>query len=136
MKFCDNCQFMLYLKINSDNAGEDEGGLRYYCKSCGKEYDCDQNECVYYANYSNQLTELYIKNFISQYTTCDPTLPFIDNLDCPNDECVTNDKSKKTKKEVVYIRYDEDQMKYLYICRHCKTAWKNNGRNTEIINAE
>ncbi len=30
------------------------------------------------------------------------------------------------KSEVIYIKYDSINMKYLYICSNCGTSWKNN----------
>jgi hypothetical protein len=33
---------------------------------------------------------------------------------------------EKPKKEVLYIKYDSINMKYLYICANCGTSWKKN----------
>jgi hypothetical protein len=33
---------------------------------------------------------------------------------------------EKPKKEVIYIKYDNINMKYLYICANCGTSWKKN----------
>jgi hypothetical protein len=56
---------------------------------------------------------------------------------CPNVECNTNasagsgstgaDASKKT--EIIYLRYDSDNLKYLYICSECNTTWKTDEKN-------
>ena len=51
----------------------------------------------------------------------DPTLPRLYNIQCPNDEC-------KTENGVIYIRYDSDNLKYLYICVDCDTKWKTDDR--------
>ena len=34
--------------------------------------------------------------------------------------------NKKNEKRVTFIQYDNDDMKYLYICNYCNNSWKNN----------
>ena len=34
----------------------------------------------------------------------------------------TNGKEKE--KEVIYLRYDDTNMKYIYLCTHCDQVWK------------
>ena len=63
-------------------------------------------------------------HIINQYTRMDPTLPRIRNLKCPNPECKYNKEDKTA--EVIYVRYDDDNLKYLYICNECDTKWKTN----------
>ena len=51
---------------------------------------------------------------------------------CPNAECPSNkgnDESKdkddgKADKEIIYLRYNDKSMKYVYLCGVCKTHWK------------
>jgi aspartate carbamoyltransferase regulatory subunit len=69
--------------------------------------------------------ELNYKNAINKYTKLDPTLPRVYNINCPNTECETNTDSE-IKPEIIYIRYDEDNLKYLYLCSTCDTTWKTN----------
>ena len=38
--------------------------------------------------------------------------------------CKTNTETNKDPAEVIYMRYDDDNMKYLYICVTCDTVWK------------
>jgi hypothetical protein len=56
---------------------------------------------------------------VNEYTKFDPTLPRIHNIPCPNPECAT-----KEGKEVIYIRYDDTNLKYLYLCTECDKLWK------------
>ena len=56
----------------------------------------------------------------------DPTLPRIYNMKCPNGECKTNkkeDNKEQQATEIIYIRYDDDDLKYVYICPTCDTNW-------------
>jgi aspartate carbamoyltransferase regulatory subunit len=46
-------------------------------------------------------------------------------MKCPNETCITNNSEFDTKKrEIIFIRYDDTQMKYLYLCSHCDCIWK------------
>ena len=75
-------------------------------------------------------------NVINEYTHLDPTLPRVKfNMVCPNAECPSNitgnDESKdgddakgKVPKEIIYLRYNDSSMKYVYLCGVCKTHWK------------
>jgi len=57
------------------------------------------------------------------YTKFDPTLPHI-NIPCPNVACKTNEKEEPIT-DAVFIRYDSNGLKYLYICTECEHKWKN-----------
>ena len=41
------------------------------------------------------------------------------NIKCSNEACL--DKETHIK----YIKYDNDNMKFIYICNHCGTKWLN-----------
>ena len=64
---------------------------------------------------------------INEYTKYDPTLPRINTIKCPTHECPSNkDPSEKgyVSREVIYLRYDDINMKYIYLCPFCDTIWK------------
>jgi aspartate carbamoyltransferase regulatory subunit len=67
--------------------------------------------------------EQKFNHIINQYTKLDPTLPHIFNMQCPNPGCKTNTESKGST-EAIYIRYDDANLKYLYMCVECDTVWK------------
>ena len=87
MNFCENCDFMLYTRLDQEKTG-----LINYCKNCGNEntysHDSDGRICVYKKNYSNDY--LAKKAFANKYTKYDPTLPRINNIECVNPKCLTN----------------------------------------------
>jgi len=78
-------------------------------------------------------------HIINKYTKYDPTLPRVNNVLCPNSDCRSNSKEssmgsdeKKSEdndraapREILYIRYDNINMKYIYMCCVCDTYWKN-----------
>ena len=45
------------------------------------------------------------------------------NIKCPNPECKCN-KNEDLEQDVVYLRYDDEEMKYIYLCCHCDFQWK------------
>tara|TARA_B100000795_G_scaffold269562_2_gene259344 strand:- start:17069 stop:17398 length:330 start_codon:yes stop_codon:yes gene_type:complete len=108
---------MYYLKISEENADN----IMYFCRKCG---DNDTNIinnkesfCIS-KTHIKKTTEIY-KNVINEFTKLDPTLPRIKNISCPNESC-TEDKP-----EIIYIRYDNNNMKYIYLCSECDYTWKN-----------
>lgn len=120
MHFCSVCQNMYYIRINSD----DLNNLVYYCRNCGNEDKLlsVDNICVSKTNIKKSKTSF--EHIVNQYTKLDPTLPRISNILCPNSECSTNTKGKE--REIIYIRYDDVNMKYIYLCSECDTIWQTN----------
>jgi DNA-directed RNA polymerase subunit M/transcription elongation factor TFIIS len=120
MKFCTQCNNMYYIGI-----GESDGNnLIYYCRNCGNKDDSVTSEGVCVLNTQLKKGEQKFNHIINQYTKLDPTLPRIYNVKCPNMACNTNTETKHGPAEVIYMRYDDDNMKYLYICVTCDTVWK------------
>lgn len=119
MKFCNHCSNMLYISINEENTNE----LVYYCRNCGEKDETltNDNICVLETNFKKG--EQTFNHIINKYTKKDPTLPRISNVKCPNAACQTNVKSDVVP-EIIYMRYDDEALKYLYICVSCDTVWK------------
>lgn len=117
MHFCIHCSNMYYISIN-----EDTTKLEYYCRNCGHiNTELDTTEiCVLNSNTKDD--NAYINNFVNRYTKLDPTLPRVTNILCPNGECDTNTKS--SEREIIYIRYNNVDMKYAYVCNTCDQIWK------------
>jgi len=114
---------MYYIRINSDNPNK----LVYYCRNCGNE---DQTLTINNVTVSKTVikkTEQSFSHIINKYTKLDPTLPRINTILCPNVECPTNKKDKE--REVIYIRYDDINMKYVYLCCECDTVWQTNDQS-------
>ena len=120
MHFCSQCSNMYYIRINED----DPNKLIYYCRKCGNEDSllASKNICV--SRTQIKKTEQSFSHIINKYTKDDPTLPRINNIQCPNPNCATNKDGKE--REIIYIRYDDVNMKYVYLCSDCDTVWKIN----------
>ena len=73
----------------------------------------------------NHIQSILLLNIINEYTKLDPTLPRIKNMKCPNDKCPTNEseeiKGEKEipESEIIYLRYDDINMKFIYLCAEC-----------------
>ena len=117
MKFCDNCDNMYYMKLND----EDNDKLNYYCRFCGKEDIFSETEiCVLKTTINKNKNKN--KNMINKFTKYDPTLPRINNIDCPNSDCKSNTGEKI--KDILYIRYDDTNLLFIYMCTVCDYTWE------------
>lgn len=128
MKFCSECDNMYYIKIN----GEDENSLIYYCRFCGHEDNEPAETGVVVLRTDYKKSEQQFSHMINRYIKHDNTLPRITNMKCPNESCGKKESASASASasasvedsSVIYLRYDDDNMKYLYICENCNTTWK------------
>jgi hypothetical protein len=129
MKFCQNCDNLLYLKIIENTGDEAESGenpdssanasekepaceLKYICRMCNEMYGSDESDsCVFKVNFN--LDNIKKNSFINDFIYDDITLPRAEGIKCPNANC------PDTKPEIVYIQYDKDNMKFIYVCLSC-----------------
>ena len=134
MKFCDVCDNMLYVKVDTDE------GLMFYCKNCNftrtqnkdtsslpliaekhtngaTKSELDDN-CIVDINYSDDARNYSV--FMTPNIKYDMTLPRVNNIPCV--EC--EKKKNKAKPEVIYIKNDAANMKYLYFCYNCENFWR------------
>ena len=122
MIFCKVCQNMYYIGL-SDNGNV----VRYHCRNCGDVYDgvMDSEHLCVSKTYLKS-NEQVISNHVNEYTHLDPTLLRVNTLVCPNSTCVTNDKEFDiNNREVILIRSDTVNVKYIYLCALCNNVWKN-----------
>lgn len=125
MHFCSVCSNMYYIGITP------ESELQYYCRHCGNIDNtiASENICVSKINIKHTTTPQSFSQVVNRYTKLDPTLPRIHTVRCPNDECPSNEvstssgKSIKAKSEIIYVRYDDANLKYVYLCAKCDKVW-------------
>ena len=120
MHFCSVCNNMYYLRIDENNSNK----LDYYCRNCGNEDKLLAHDNMCISKTFIKKNEQSFNHIINEYTKLDPTLPRVNTILCPNPECETN--TKNTKREIIYIRYDDTNMKYVYLCSECSTIWQTN----------
>ena len=121
MKFCELCDNLLTLRMSKES-----GSLYYHCRSCRKDEECphDFDPCVYKKDYGGN-EKVFYEMFINKYTKYDPTLPHVHTMPCQNAECAKRTKEKGEESDIIYMRYNEDKMKYIYLCckEGCNRAW-------------
>ena len=116
VNFCENCDNILYLYKESDG---DE--LYYCCKSCSNQVKIQDKMKQVYTN-TNDTVDISESINSNPYITHDITIPTIQNnsnIKCQNVDCPGEETSIK------FIKYDDINMKYIYICNHCGHKWKN-----------
>jgi hypothetical protein len=116
---------MYYISIDVD----DPNKLVYYCRNCGHHDNNTGNNTnksisIFITQTNLKKKEQEFGHIINQYTKLDPTLPRVNNVLCPNDECLTNTEPDKNLREIIIIRYDDKNMKYISLCSTCDTIWK------------
>ena len=121
--FCSQCNNMTFLFLKESEGGDKQ--LIYHCKSCQHDEPTEaRGQCIHTLNFTKyDKSELINQN---KYITHDVSLPKIEgneNLQCTNSECISIKEKKPSS--VKYIKYDYDDMNYMYICDYCGTKWKN-----------
>jgi DNA-directed RNA polymerase subunit M/transcription elongation factor TFIIS len=129
MHFCTECQNMYYTRLGGENLNK----LIYYCRKCGHENDSlsldPKNICVSKTHLKTSSSSYH--HMVNEFTKLDPTLPHINNIPCPNTSCTSNVETEegveKVKNDIIYLRYDDANLKYVYICSNCNIVWKSSG---------
>ena len=121
--------------------------LSLYCRHCGHKDETASSGCIYERKRDHESQK--IRHLVNEYTRFDITLPRVYHLTCPNASCASNirkkawlderssisaggggdervfDKETEFRDcEVIYIRYDDENLKYVYVCTHCPQVWR------------
>jgi DNA-directed RNA polymerase subunit M/transcription elongation factor TFIIS len=91
------------------------------CRNCGFQKE-EEPGLVMEATIQEKVNDSY-KVVLNEFTKEDPRLPHVKNLKCPNDKCETRQPGGP-ESDVIYIKYDTANLKFIYICTHCSTQWK------------
>ena len=115
MDFCNICVNMLYTKV------DEEKNLVNYCKNCLYEEIVTSTESKLIINslYDDK------NNFnlhLNKYIKYDPTIPKVNNITCLNSKC---SKEKDQDNNILVIKYDNINLKYVYFCCYCDYYWNN-----------
>lgn len=118
MEFCNVCDNLFYLQLQS----EKDDMLQYYCRCCGNT-DTSGAATVQYSVLNYTKNAKFKPTFINAYTKFDPTLPNISSIPCVNEDCDSN--HDKAERNIKYIRYDDANIRIVYLCIVCDTTWNN-----------
>ena len=124
MQFCEKCDNMYYIRLPAEDDSVSQAGLVYYCRKCGHEKIPDTDTSFTVLRTDIKQTATKYSQVVNEYTKYDPTLPRITTMRCPNHECKSNEEGTTISPEIIYIRYDYDNLKYIYLCGICDTVWK------------
>ena len=152
--FCKICRYYLYLEevsVVDDEKGDQESKkkeLRRVCRNCGYQEQM-KGGLILEIDLKEKTSEGY-KILMNEFTKDDPTLPHVHNLRCPSRACpsnkgraypidnpaadatqaaaqapqAANEDKGEVESDVIYLKYDAINMKYLYICNVCDTKWR------------
>ena len=107
-----------------ESAANDESDiLIYFCKNCGHENHnpTEDNMCVLYTQIGP--SDPQFAQVINKYTKYDPTLPRT-SMHCPQQHGDVA-HPKVGEYDVIYIRYDDLNMRFVYLCTICDTTFTN-----------
>lgn len=117
MHFCTNCSNMYYIRLSE----EDPNSIVYYCRNCGHENKNISLDSVTISKTNFKHNKQKYNSIINKYTKMDPTLPRVNTIKCPNQTCTSNEAEKE--REIIYLRYDDVNMNFVYMCSTCDTVW-------------
>ena len=106
MKFCPNCDMMLYLNIAQQD-GVDESKM--FCRQCAHVETMDEVGRFHVSCIKPKKTDFKVGKF----AWMDPTLPVVQL------KCAACDHST-----AVAIRHDDQAMLYVYCCQKCGAQHK------------
>jgi DNA-directed RNA polymerase subunit M/transcription elongation factor TFIIS len=111
MQFCDVCENMLY----------QQDGSSMFCRVCHEVTEAKQKTFISRRELSgnSSVKALIRKQIVTPYTKFDPTLPHT-RMNCVNNKNATG---ACTNTDIIAIRYDEDALKYMYLCPACDAIW-------------
>ena len=123
MNFCPDCENYLSARIVSDTSTDNIQLLEYFCRNCGhtQRTTDTKNKCVYKNEYD--LQKIYVQEKNIKYICSDPAIPRINNIECPNKECKSH--LENMGNDIRYLKINDKDMKFLYLCCHCENTWTN-----------
>jgi DNA-directed RNA polymerase subunit M/transcription elongation factor TFIIS len=119
LKFCEKCHNLMDFCL--ENIDETLGGPIFICSQCSHKQPFSNDEITVQLKKKTNVKE---EKNTNEYFQLDPTLPYITNktIECVNEDCPSKTTSKK---EIKFIKYDEVNLKYMYLCCVCGQKWTN-----------
>jgi DNA-directed RNA polymerase subunit M/transcription elongation factor TFIIS len=114
IKLCDDCNNLMDFCLDLDK------NPLYLCTRCNKKENISDIK-----NINIEFNkEMCLKEIINTnpYLHLDNTLPTLNNqnIKCINSNCQSH---KENKTDIKYIKYDEQNIKFIYICNVCGQKW-------------
>jgi len=129
MEFCDFCCNMLYIRDEENNRYL----VQYYCKNCGFNKPISEESKTIPVIRNMYTNENNHARYLNPDLVHDPTIPHVDNIPCPNENC---SRKSDEKQDVIFMKYDVNQIKFVYMCVHCKMFWRLDENLTTVRQTE
>ena len=120
---CPKCDYYMPLGEGvRKEGGSSQKDLIRYCRNCG--FTKDEEKGLVMETIIHEKSSDAYRVYLNEFTKEDPRLPHIKTLKCPNSSCPS--RVSAVESDVIYIKYDTANMKYLYICNvtGCNTQWR------------
>lgn len=117
MKFCEYCGDLLFLQTSEEE-------LTLLCRHCGyseKMAPKTSAEALVLETNFGSTTQSQAISQLNEFTKLDPTLPHLNTIPCPNQECPT--QADPATRDILYIKTDAKNLKYQYCCMVCSRQW-------------
>jgi hypothetical protein len=98
-----------------------DGKLFWRCLSCGTSEE-QVGGCMLMETLVQERASEGYKILLNEFTRQDPTLPHVKSIKCPSEGCSSNGAG--AERDVIYMKYDPVNMKFLYVCNVCGYTWR------------
>lgn len=116
IRFCTVCDNYLYLQVEGETQT-----LQRMCRNCGFKDTEDQGGLVSEMHIEQRAAEGY--TLINEFTLKDKRLPHLyGTMKCISDKCPSATQGKES--DIVYIKYDTENLRYIYMCYLCQATWR------------
>ena len=111
-KMCPICKYALTIRVNDQS-------LYLECKDCA--YSEQTKGGLVHETLVKETNSKSYEILVNEFTRQEPTLPYMKDLKCHNSNCPSNLGSQE--KKVYYLKYNDIEMKYIYLCANCDQTW-------------
>ena len=116
VRFCSICQNLMFVKMT------DLGALVASCNYClsKEELSTGKSGAVVISETTYRSDAAKYSHLVNPLLHEDPTLPRVVDVPCPNPYC---SKPGDEANNALFVKYDADNLKFLYSCTFCKHFW-------------
>jgi DNA-directed RNA polymerase subunit M/transcription elongation factor TFIIS len=118
LHFCPVCRNYLFAQIEKE-VETDQQTLIRLCRNCGYKQTDVKGGLVSEIVVGERSAESY-KILLNEFTAEDPRLPHLHGtIKCPDPVCPSHNSTS----DIIYMKYDQVNLNFLYICYVCKFTW-------------
>lgn len=119
LHFCPVCRNYLFAQIEKSLENTSEQILIRLCRNCGYKQTDVKSGLISEIIVGERSAESY-KILLNEFTAEDPRLPHLHGtIKCPDPACPSHNATS----DIIYMKYDQVNLNFLYICYVCKFTW-------------